>query len=66
MLYWHCKMYTVTFTKHVTHSMIFFTTHDIINITHDCSVQINTHTILFTFLFTLVKISHSTTNITLQ
>jgi len=64
-------MYTVTFTKYITHFMIFFTTHDIINITHDCSVQISTcvylsATILFTFLFTLVKISHSTTDSTLQ
>jgi hypothetical protein len=55
----HCNI-----SKYITHSMIFFTTHYIINITHDCSVQINT--ILFTFLFTLVKISHSTTAITLE
>lgn len=44
-------MYAVTFTKYVTHSMIIFTTHDIINITHDCSVQIHTHNTIHIFIY---------------
>lgn len=44
-------MCTVTFTKYITHSMIFFTTYDIINITHDCSVQINIHNTIHIFIY---------------
>ena len=44
-------MYTVTFTKYITHAMIFFTIHNIINITNDCSVQINTHNTIHIFIY---------------
>jgi len=44
-------MYTITFTKYITHSVIFFTTHEIINITHNCSVQINTHKTIYIFIY---------------
>jgi hypothetical protein len=64
ILYWHCQNVHCNISKYITHSTIYFTTYYMINTTYDCSVQINT--IPFTFLFTLVKISHSTIAITLQ
>jgi hypothetical protein len=44
-------MYTVTITKYIAHSVIFFTTQYIINITYDYSMQINTHNTIHIFIY---------------